>query len=88
MHKNILQRTSTLLFMPALIETRDVTTRLRDSAADLVGLLTTPLLPADYVDLVSPLRAGAQLRGRIIEIHPENDLVFLLRHGAQIGDSP
>ena len=38
---------------------------------DLVGLMTTPLLPADYLDLVSPLRSGADLRGRIVEIHPD-----------------
>jgi ferredoxin-NADP reductase len=34
-------------------------------------LLTTPLLPADYLDLVNPLRAGAQLRGRIVDVRPE-----------------
>ncbi len=32
---------------------------------------TTPLLPADYLDLFAPLRAGADLRGRIVEVHPE-----------------
>lgn len=34
-------------------------------------MVTTPLLPADYLDLVSPLRAGADLRGRIEAVHPE-----------------
>ncbi|MFL5846883.1 MAG: ferredoxin reductase [Solirubrobacteraceae bacterium] len=47
--------------MPALL----------DRAKDLVGLMTTPLLPADYLDLVDPLRSGADLRGRIVEIRPE-----------------
>jgi ferredoxin-NADP reductase len=32
---------------------------------------TTPLLPADYLDLFDPLRAGAALRGRIVTVHPE-----------------
>lgn len=34
-------------------------------------MVTTPLLPSDYLDLVSPLRAGAELRGRIEAVHPE-----------------
>ncbi|MEU1290475.1 ferredoxin reductase [Kitasatospora sp. NPDC005856] len=34
-------------------------------------MVTTPLLPSDYLDLVSPLRAGADLRGRIEAVHPE-----------------
>jgi len=33
--------------------------------------VTTPLLPADYLDLFSPLRTGADLRGRILEVRPE-----------------
>lgn len=65
--------------MPALLEPAGAVTRLRDRAVDLVGLMTTPLLPADYLDLVSPLRAGADLRGRITEIHPETrDAVTLV----------
>ncbi|MFF0437470.1 ferredoxin reductase [Streptomyces sp. NPDC004327] len=34
-------------------------------------MVTTPLLPSDYLDLVSPLRAGADLRGRIEAVLPE-----------------
>lgn len=34
-------------------------------------MVTTPLLPADYLDLVNPLRAGADLRGRIEAVHQE-----------------
>ncbi len=34
-------------------------------------MVTTPLLPSDYLDLVSPLRAGADLRGRIEAVHQE-----------------
>ena len=33
--------------------------------------MTTPLLPADYLDLFDPLRLGAELRGRIMAVHPE-----------------
>jgi stearoyl-CoA 9-desaturase NADPH oxidoreductase len=47
------------------------TTSLRDRALRLAGLVTTPLLPDDYLDLFDPLRVGATLRGRIEEIVPE-----------------
>jgi len=30
-----------------------------------------PVLPADYLDLVAPLRAGADLRGRVVAVVPE-----------------
>jgi ferredoxin-NADP reductase len=43
-----------------------------DRATDLAEMLTTPLVPADYLDLFSPFRSGAaDLRGRIVDIHPE-----------------
>jgi ferredoxin-NADP reductase len=31
----------------------------------------TPLVPADYLDLVAPLRSGADLRGRVVAVHGE-----------------
>jgi ferredoxin-NADP reductase len=37
----------------------------------LAERVTTPLLPADYLDLFHPLRRGAELRGRIEAVHPE-----------------
>ena len=37
----------------------------------LAERVTTPLLPADYLDLFDPLRRGADLRGRIMAVHPE-----------------
>lgn len=37
----------------------------------MLEMVTTPLLPSDYLDLVSPMRAGADLRGRIEAVHPE-----------------
>ncbi|MPY84026.1 MAG: 2Fe-2S iron-sulfur cluster binding domain-containing protein [Actinophytocola sp.] len=39
--------------------------------ARLAELVTTPVVPSDYLDMLSPLRASADLRGRIEEIHPE-----------------
>ncbi|MEU9234442.1 ferredoxin reductase [Streptomyces subrutilus] len=44
---------------------------LRSRAWKMLEMVTTPLLPSDYLDLVSPLRAGADLRGRIEAVHPE-----------------
>ncbi|MGW1147216.1 ferredoxin reductase [Streptomyces sp. NPDC002454] len=44
---------------------------LRSRAWKLLEMVTTPLLPSDYLDLVSPLRTGADLRGRIEAVHPE-----------------
>jgi ferredoxin-NADP reductase len=33
--------------------------------------VATPVLPDDYLDLVAPLRAGADLRGRVVSVTPE-----------------
>ncbi|MGH3864128.1 ferredoxin reductase [Actinokineospora sp.] len=53
--------------------------RLRDRLLRLAELATTPLVPSDYLDLLSPLRAGADLRGRIEELRPETrDAVTLV----------
>jgi len=47
-------------------------------------LVTTPLLPSDYLDLINPLRAGADLRGRIEEVHAEtaDAATLVIRPGA------
>jgi ferredoxin-NADP reductase len=57
---------------------------LRDRVLRLAELATTPLLPADYLDLVDPLRRGADLRGRIVEVHPEtaDAATIVIRPGA------
>jgi ferredoxin-NADP reductase len=47
------------------------TSGLRARAFRVAELFTTPLLPSDYLDLVNPLRAGAALRGRVVEVFPE-----------------
>jgi ferredoxin-NADP reductase len=44
---------------------------LRDRVLKLAEYVTTPLLPSDYLDLIDPLRSGADLRGRIEAVHPE-----------------
>src|SRR3954447_13550475 len=44
---------------------------LRDRVLRLVEFATTPLLPSDYLDLIDPLRSGADLRGRIEAVLPE-----------------
>ena len=44
---------------------------LRQRARRLAEAATTPLVPADFMDLFHPLRAGAELRGRIVEVRPE-----------------
>src|SRR5688500_2705594 len=44
---------------------------LRDRVLKLAELVTTPLLPTDYLDLIDPLRSGADLRGRIEAVVPE-----------------
>lgn len=41
--------------------------------------ITTPLVPADYLDVIDPLRSGAALRGRIVAVNPETrDAVTLV----------
>ncbi len=45
--------------------------RLRDRVLRVAELVTTPLLPGDYLDLFNPLRSGADLRGRIVQVDPE-----------------
>jgi ferredoxin-NADP reductase len=44
---------------------------LRERVIKFAEWVTTPLVPADYLDVIDPLRSGADLRGRIVAIHPE-----------------
>ncbi|MGK5115574.1 ferredoxin reductase [Geodermatophilus sp. CPCC 205506] len=57
---------------------------LRHRALRLAELVTTPLLPADYLDLVNPLRPGADLRGRVEAVHRETPdaATLVIRPGA------
>jgi ferredoxin-NADP reductase len=58
--------------------------RLRDRLAALAEAVTTPLVPADYLDLFHPLRRGADLRGRIEHVQPETTdaVTLVIRPGA------
>ncbi|MFH5230500.1 ferredoxin reductase [Antrihabitans spumae] len=47
------------------------TTKLRDRAVKFAELVTTPLVPADYLGIVNPLLFGTELRGRIVAIRRE-----------------
>jgi len=57
--------TTTLLSPPARSGS------LRARLSRLAEAATTPLVPADYLDLVAPLRSGTDLRARIVSVHPE-----------------
>ncbi|MGY1660225.1 ferredoxin reductase [Geodermatophilus sp. SYSU D00705] len=63
---------------------RPALTALRRRALRLAELVTTPLLPDDYLDLVHPLRSGAALRGRIEAVHHEtrDAATLVIRPGA------
>lgn len=56
---------------------------LRTSLRRALGAVTTPLLPADYLDVIAPLHSGAALRARIESIVPEtaDAVTILLRPG-------
>jgi ferredoxin-NADP reductase len=64
--------------------TRHLRVPLRHRVTRLAEKVTTPLLPADYLDLFHPLRSGADLRGRIEEVVPEtaDAATVVIRPGA------
>ena len=52
---------------------------LRNRFLQLAERITTPLVPADYLDIIDPLHSGTELRGRIVAVHPETrDAVSLV----------
>ena len=52
-------------------ETRPARGSVRHLVTRFAERVTTPLLPADYLDLFNPLRSGADLRGRIEDVEHE-----------------
>jgi ferredoxin-NADP reductase len=46
-------------------------TTVRNRVHRFLNLVTTPLVPGDYLDVINPLRPGADLRGRIVARHHE-----------------
>ena len=61
---------------------RAATTALRLAIQRLAESVATPLLPDDYLDLVAPMRATAELRGRVVSVTPET------RHAATVQIRP
>lgn len=61
-----------------------VRTSLSRRLVRLAEAATTPLLPADYLDLVAPLRPGADLRARVVSVRPEtrDAATLVLKPGA------
>ena len=64
---------------PPLPPLRRAGTVLAGTAARVAQSVATPLLPSDYLDLVAPLRAGADLRGRVLDVVPETRDAATLR---------
>jgi ferredoxin-NADP reductase len=58
--------------------------RLRDHVSRVAHAVSSPLVPADFLDLFAPLRPGADLRGRIVAVHPEtaDAATLLIKPGA------
>jgi stearoyl-CoA 9-desaturase NADPH oxidoreductase len=58
--------------------------RWRARALKLAEAATTPLVPADFLDMFAPLRPGAELRGRIESVHAETPdaATLVIRPGA------
>jgi ferredoxin-NADP reductase len=60
--------------MTAILPARQVATSrpsLRGILWRVAEAVATPVLPDDYLDLIAPLRAGAELRGRVVSVTPE-----------------
>ena len=64
-------------------ETRRPASRLRDRLVRLAELAATPLLPSDFLDVVAPLRSGADLRGRseAIDLETADAATITIRPG-------
>jgi len=63
---------------------RSLRGRLAGQARKLVEAASSPLAPDDFLDLFAPLRRGAELRGRVVAVHPETTdaATLLIRPGA------
>ncbi len=60
-----------------------MTSFVRDRVRRVVAAATYPLEPADYLDMFRPLRAGADLRARVVEVRAETSaaVTVVLRPG-------
>jgi stearoyl-CoA 9-desaturase NADPH oxidoreductase len=71
--------------------TRSPLAGLRSGALRLTSLLTTPLVPTDYLELLDPLNGAGSLRARVEEVRPETrDAVtlFLRPSRSWLGHTP
>jgi ferredoxin-NADP reductase len=75
---------TTTFLAPVTRGPRGLGRSLRERALRIAELAATPLVPADYLDVFNPLRAGADLRGRIEEITHEtaDAATIVIRPGA------
>ena len=57
---------------------------LRSQLGRVAQAASSPLVPADFLDLFAPLRRGAELRGRVVSVHPETKdaATLLIKPGA------
>ena len=57
---------------------------LRSQLGRVAEAASSPLVPADFLDLFAPLRRGAELRGRVVSVHPETKdaATLLIKPGA------
>ena len=57
---------------------------LRSQLGRVAEAASSPLLPADFLDLFAPLRRGAELRGRVVSVHAETKdaATLLIKPGA------
>ena len=65
--------------------------RLRERAWQVAAAVTHPVDPAEYLDMFRPLRTGADLRARVVEVRPETAdavTVVLRPGGAWLGHRP
>jgi ferredoxin-NADP reductase len=56
----------------------------RQRAVQVAEAVSSPLVPADFLDLFAPLRRGADLRGKVVAVHPETPdaATLVIRPGA------
>ena len=65
--------------MSTTIQERSPVSGLREHAVRLAELAATPLIPDDYLDILSPLASNASLRGRVLSIQRETADAATLR---------
>ena len=71
-HRTLDDRPGTMVYMATISEAPGQFSAMwRARGRRLAEMALTPHNPDDFLDLVAPLRSGAPLRARILEVHPE-----------------